>query len=227
MGHPHCVMWRAVPRCPSKSLPLLQQTAQGVRRMAAKANHGAGWGQEGHMSWLPEWMDNIPQTTSLGFTDSHPPHPSWAKSPYAQVDSWENVSLFQINSTNMIWAPTMWTMYKFLYKVPEELSIILHVFISLFCVFVVQLGPTLCNPMYCSLPGSPVHGISQARILEWVAISFSRGFSQSRDQNPDSYIDWQILYLWATGSAQWSLAGYSSQYDGPFQTEGSVHEQMT
>ena len=33
--------------------------------------------------------------------------------------------------------------------------------------------PTLCDPMDCSLPGSSVHGIFQARILEWVAISFS------------------------------------------------------
>ena len=41
---------------------------------------------------------------------------------------------------------------------------------------------TLCNPMDCSLPGSSVHGISQARILEWVAISFSRGSSWSRGQ---------------------------------------------
>ena len=39
-----------------------------------------------------------------------------------------------------------------------------------------------CNPMDCSLPGSFVHGISQARTLEWVAISFSRGSSQPRDQ---------------------------------------------
>ena len=38
----------------------------------------------------------------------------------------------------------------------------------------VQLCPTLCDPMDCSLPGSSVHGIFQARILEWVAISFSR-----------------------------------------------------
>ena len=36
---------------------------------------------------------------------------------------------------------------------------------------VAQLCPTLCNPMDCSLPGSSVHGILQARILEWVAIS--------------------------------------------------------
>ena len=41
---------------------------------------------------------------------------------------------------------------------------------------------TLCDPMNCSQPGSSVHGILQARILEWVAIPFSRGFSQPRDQ---------------------------------------------
>ena len=41
--------------------------------------------------------------------------------------------------------------------------------------------PTLCKPMDCSLPGSSVHGISQARILAWVAISFSRGASWPRD----------------------------------------------
>ena len=39
---------------------------------------------------------------------------------------------------------------------------------------VAQLCPTLCNPVDCSPPGSSVHGILQARILEWVAISFSR-----------------------------------------------------
>ena len=41
--------------------------------------------------------------------------------------------------------------------------------------------PTLCDPMDCSLPGSSVYGIFQARILEWVAIYFSRGSSQPRD----------------------------------------------
>ena len=40
--------------------------------------------------------------------------------------------------------------------------------------------PTLCNPVDCSPPGSSVHGVSQARILELVAISFSRGSSQTR-----------------------------------------------
>ena len=52
----------------------------------------------------------------------------------------------------------------------------------------------LCNPMDCSLPGSSVHGILQVRMLEWVAISFSRGSSQPRDQT-HICIGRQILYL--------------------------------
>ena len=46
---------------------------------------------------------------------------------------------------------------------------------------VAQLCPTLCDPMDCSLLGSSIYGIFQARILEWVAISFSRRSSQPRD----------------------------------------------
>ena len=46
---------------------------------------------------------------------------------------------------------------------------------------VAQSSLTLCDPVDCSLPGSSVHGILQARILEWVAISFSRGSSRPRD----------------------------------------------
>ena len=49
-------------------------------------------------------------------------------------------------------------------------------------VTVAQSGPTLCDPLNCSPPGSFTHGISQTRILEWVAIPFSRGFPQPRDQ---------------------------------------------
>ena len=51
-------------------------------------------------------------------------------------------------------------------------------FFSLMCVC--QPSLTLCNTMDCSPPGSSVHGIFQARVLEWVAISFSRGSSQLR-----------------------------------------------
>ena len=51
-----------------------------------------------------------------------------------------------------------------------------------------QLCPTLCDPVDCSLPGSSVLGILQARILKWVAIPFSRGSSQPVDQTLISYI---------------------------------------
>ena len=44
-----------------------------------------------------------------------------------------------------------------------------------------HLCPTLCNPMDCSLPGSSIHGIIQARTMEWIALPSSRVFSQCRD----------------------------------------------
>ena len=53
---------------------------------------------------------------------------------------------------------------------------------------ITQSCPTLCDLMNCSLPGSSVHGILQAGILEWVATSFSRGSSQPRNQTPVSCI---------------------------------------
>ena len=60
---------------------------------------------------------------------------------------------------------------------------------------------TLLNSVDSSPPGSSVHGIPQAKILEWVAISFSRGSSWSRDQTLISWIGRQILYHWATWEA--------------------------
>ena len=53
---------------------------------------------------------------------------------------------------------------------------------------VAQSCPTLCDPMDCSPPGSSIHGIFQARILEWVAISFSRGSSRPKDRTQVSRI---------------------------------------
>ena len=53
---------------------------------------------------------------------------------------------------------------------------------------------TLCNPMDCSLPGSSVHGTSQARILEWAVISFSKGSSPPRDRTQISCIGRRILH---------------------------------
>ena len=57
-----------------------------------------------------------------------------------------------------------------------------------FCLVIELFGQVFCNLMDCSLPGSSVPGISQARILERVRISFSRGSSRPRDQNCVFYI---------------------------------------
>ena len=69
------------------------------------------------------------------------------------------------------------------------------------CVYVcevAQLCPTLWDPMDCSIPGSSVHRIFQARVLEWVAISFSRESSQPSDQTQVSCIVGRRFTIWAT-----------------------------
>ena len=53
-----------------------------------------------------------------------------------------------------------------------------------YCCLVANSCPTLCGPTYCSPPGSSVHGISLTRILQWVAISFSKGIFQAQGLNP-------------------------------------------
>ena len=63
---------------------------------------------------------------------------------------------------------------------------------------VVQSCLALCEPMDSSLPGSSIHGIFQARVLEWTAISFSRGSSQPRDRTCVSCIADRCFTIWAT-----------------------------
>ena len=84
----------------------------------------------------------------------------------------------------------------------EQLNaVILHIFHILYYInftlgtlyslgyFMLMLSHVrLCDPMECSSPGSSVHGIFQSRILEWVAISYSRGSSQHRDQTHISHV---------------------------------------
>ena len=66
---------------------------------------------------------------------------------------------------------------------------------------VAQSCPILWDPMDCNLPGSSLHGILQAGILEWVAISFSRGSSQPRDRTQVSCNAGRRFNLWATREA--------------------------
>ena len=93
---------------------------------------------------------------------------------------------------------------------PSTLSLI-SAFVSSFSVFrmtvncswsceseVAQSCPTLCDPVDCSPPGSSVHGILRPRILEWVAISFSRGSSRPRGRTQLSCMAGRRFNLWAT-----------------------------
>ena len=70
------------------------------------------------------------------------------------------------------------------------------------CVLVTQLCPTLCNRMDCSLPGSSVHGIIQARILELIAIPFSRGSSWPRDWTQVSCTAGIFFTVWNTRESE-------------------------
>ena len=92
------------------------------------------------------------------------------------------------------------------------LKIILYLCV---CAYLVaQSCPTLCDPMDCSPPGSSVHGILQARILEWVAISFSRGSSLPRDQTRVSCIAGRFFTNGATREAQLLHAGHNFKVHG-------------
>ena len=79
------------------------------------------------------------------------------------------------------WSGSWKAFCKDFYKILKIISI-------LFCAKLLQWCPTVCNPMTCSLPDSSVHGILQARILEWVAMIFSRESSWLKDQTHGSYI---------------------------------------
>ena len=70
-------------------------------------------------------------------------------------------------------------------------------------VLVAKSCLTLCDPMDCSLPGSSVHGILQKRILEWVAVPFSRGSSWPWDSTQVSWIADRFFTIWATKEAQY------------------------
>ena len=85
---------------------------------------------------------------------------------------------------------------------------------------VTQSCLTLCNPMDCKLPGFSIHRIFQARVLEWVAISFSRGSSQPKDRTWVSHIVGRRFTVWATrrvssyGLLPWGITLYYTPLRG-------------
>ena len=87
---------------------------------------------------------------------------------------------------------------------------------------VTKLCLTLCDSMDCNLPGSSVHGILRARILEWVAISFSRGSSPSRDRTHVSCIGRQFLYHIEPPEKPQSTQGYSLRSKQALPYQGQI-----
>ena len=108
-------------------------------------------------------------------------------------------------------SPELWNERE-AYEFP--FSVTLLFFLACICA---QLCLTLCDPMDCSLPVSSVHGISQARTLEWVVISYSRGSFRPRDQTFISCIGRQILYHCTTCKSTFLS---SSLYHANFEESG-------
>ena len=94
------------------------------------------------------------------------------------------------------------------------------------CVCVcTQLCLTLCDPMDCSLPGSSVHGILLARVLEWVAISSSRASCWPRAWTWDSCIAGKFFTVWAIREAKgWCNLKNNLKKDGGFVSIDSLAE---
>ena len=80
---------------------------------------------------------------------------------------------------------------------------------------------TLCNPMDCSLSGSSVLGILQARMPKWAAVSFSRGSSQPRDWTQVSCIAGRFFTVWATRQPKNTGVGSLSLLQGIFPIQES------
>ena len=90
-------------------------------------------------------------------------------------------------------------------------------------VLVTQLCVTLCDSVDCSLPGSSVYRILQARILEWVTIPFSRGFSRPRYQNPGLLHCRQIQFPGDQGSPMvWGNSLNSTLLEKAWQSKHSI-----
>jgi len=142
----------------------------------------------------PDWKANSKQGNSLKLMRqfSHLP-----------LDA--NSSVFTVNSTCDLSCP--WFLFWLCWVLLWDPSSLTKDWTRAPCCYslVAKSHPTLCNPMDCYVPGSSVHGIFQARMLKWVAISFSRVFSWPRDQTCIFCIGRRILYYWATREAHYEL----------------------
>ena len=136
-----------------------------------------GWvlGVLGETTWMASWEESethprLPQEAAWGWEGWGPLTPSQGRhSTY----SLEGKFSFLSSLLTYFWPQSVW-----IFSHTKQFSD----FPDTNCMYLVtQSCPTLCNPMGCSPPGSSVRGVLQARILEWVAMSFSRASSWSGD----------------------------------------------
>ena len=123
-----------------------------------------------------------------------------------RVSIWDDRKILEIDIGDSCTTVCMYLMpMKCTLKMDKMQVLWLYICMSIYTMHMHVLSHVrLCNTMSCSPPGSSVHGISQARKLEWIAISSSRGSSRPRDQTHVSCFSrtgrW-VLYHWATWEA--------------------------
>ena len=141
----------------------------------------------------------------------------------ARILKWGAIPFSRVSSRPRAWTQVSWVAGRFLTIWATTEALILP------CTLLLQSCLTLCNPMGYSLPGSTAHGIFQARILECVAMPFSRGSSQHRDWTCISCVyctGRQVLYHYChLGSwlskhsrpwSEWVLLKEKADYIGAF-----------
>ena len=118
--------------------------------------------------------------------------------------SYYSVDVGNLISGSSAFSKSSLNIWKFMVHVPLKsgLEIFEHYFASMcvcVCLLVTQSCLTLCDPMNHSPPEFSIHGILQARILDWIAIPFSRGSSWPRDRTLVSCITGRFFTTLATG----------------------------